>query len=146
MKRSLAAAILLAMGGVSWVIFNYWRRQTAHQPGNVYVVTLTPGLTRDSGELKRVSIQGQTDSVQFQLVLPNGEYQKYDVELQTSESPTIYTRENLAAEFMDGSRKVVVTVPAKLLPGGDYQLKLSGADNLGQTEYLSKYFFRVVSR
>ena len=53
LSYSLAAATLLIVGGLSWVIFNNWRQQTTHQPGNVYVVTLTPGLTRDSGEIKK---------------------------------------------------------------------------------------------
>jgi hypothetical protein len=141
---ALAGAMLLIVAGVSWVAFNNWRKQTPPQPGNVYVVSLTPGLTRDSGELKRVTIPGKTDSVQLQLILPDTEYQKYKVELQSSEGRTIQSQDNLAAQLIDGSRKVVVPVPAKLLPVGDYQLRLSGVDNLGQTEPLSRYYFRVV--
>lgn len=141
---SFAAAILLIAVGVSWVVLNNWKQQTQH-PGNVYVVTLTPGLTRDdTSALKRVTIQGPTDGVQLQLMVPTGEYQKYQVELQTSESRTIYTQENLAAEVRDGSRKVLLTVPATLLPVGDYQLTLGGINNAGQIEPVGKYFFRVV--
>jgi hypothetical protein len=141
---SLAAAILLIAIGVSWVVFNNWNKQK-QQPGNVYVATLTPGLTRDnSAALKRVIIQGPTDGVQLQLILPNGEYQKYRVELQTSESGNIYTQENLAGEVRDGNRQVVITVPATLLPVGDYQLSLSGVNSAGQFESVGKYFFRVV--
>jgi hypothetical protein len=142
---SLAAAMLLIAVGVSWVVFNNWRQRTPQRPGNVYVVTLTPGQTRDdSSGLKRVIVQGPTDGVQLQLMVPTGENQKYKVELQTSEGRNIFTQENLEAEVRDGSRQVVITVPARLLAVGDYQVSLGGLDRLGQTEPLGKYFFRVV--
>src|SRR5260370_403883 len=47
---SLAAAVLVIVGVVSWVAFRTWRNSIPREPGQVLAIELTPGITRDDGE------------------------------------------------------------------------------------------------
>ena len=52
----------------------------------------------------------------------------------------------LVAIELDDTEAVVLGVPAKLLPHGDYALKLSGMTASGGLEDVGKYHFRVVQK
>jgi hypothetical protein len=140
---SLVAAVLLAMIGVSWTVLKS-SRPTTHLAGNVLLVTLTPGLSRESGEIKSIRIQPGIDSVQLQLGLISDEYQIYRAELLNSERSSVLTKEDLKPEYAPGNKIVNLTVPVELLKRDDYRVKLSGRRPDGGHEDVGGYVFRVV--
>jgi hypothetical protein len=139
---SLAAAMLLIVAGISWVVFNNWRQQAPHQPENVYVVTLTPGLTRDSGELKRLSVPADTDTVQLRLELPSTRFLSYRAEVVDVAGKLILLEDEIKSA--DTSPKFVeLNIRHQLLAPGDYQVKVSGRLSGGGSESIGSYPFRV---
>jgi hypothetical protein len=123
---ALAAAILLMVGSVSWLAFNHWRPQTPPQSGLVYVAALTPGLTRDSGELKRLSIPPDTSTVQLRLVLTSDENPSYRAEVLTSDRSSVLVIDDLKAQTLDRERFIILSIPAGILKRDDYAVRVSG--------------------
>ncbi|HUS09452.1 MAG TPA: hypothetical protein VMZ30_03215 [Pyrinomonadaceae bacterium] len=139
---SLAAAILVAVGGVAWVIFNNWGAQTT-LPGTTYVATLTPGLTRDSGEVKRLSLPPATGTVQLRLVVTSDEDQSYRAELLNSERTSVLVFNDLKPQNQNGERLIQFAIPARILKRDDYQVRLSIRRSDGSYEEIPSYQFRV---
>jgi hypothetical protein len=141
--RSFAAAMLLIVAGVSWVVFNNWRQQTPSEPGAVYVVALAPGLTRDGGEIQKVNLSAAIDTVELRLALPQSDYQIYRSVVLTDSQSEVWASADLAAATDAGESFVVSRVPAKLLVVGDYRMKLRGRASNGSFEDVASYQFRV---
>jgi hypothetical protein len=135
--------VLLAVIGISWTVFNNLR-PTPRKPGNILAVTLTPGLTRESGETKTIHIPPGTDSVQLQLELVSDEYQASRAELLTSEGASLFVKEDLKPESEIGKKIINLTVPAGLLKRDDYRVKLGGRRPDGSYEDIGGYAFRVL--
>lgn len=141
---SLAAALLVSVAAVSWLAVG---RRTSQSPRNVYAVTLTTGLTRDSGETRRVTPPDGADTLRLRLELPaDADYASYRFELQTPEGRTVHTGDHLKPAETDGRPAVEADVPTELLPAGDYQLKLSGLSTGGDAEPVGRYPFRITAR
>lgn len=111
-----------------------------------FALTLTPGLARDAGVMTKAVIPGRADTVQLRLELPSDEYRSYRAALQTVEGRTLLTGEDLMAENLNGTKLAIFNVPAKLLPTGDYQIKLSGTAGDAEGEAVGTYAFRILSR
>jgi hypothetical protein len=141
---SLAAAILLIVGGVSWLVLNNWRQQTPGQSGTVYVATLTPGLTRAGGEFKRLSFPPDTSTVQLRLVLKSDEDQSYRAELLTSERASVLVVDDLKPQTQDSERFIILSIPTRILKRDDYEVKVSGRQAEGSYQETDRYQFRVV--
>jgi hypothetical protein len=139
---SLAAAILLAVGSFAWVIFNNWRVQTT-QPGTTYVATLTPGLTRDSGEVKRLFLPSGTGTVQLRLLVTSGENESYRAELLNSARTSVWVIDDLKPQNQSGERFIQLAIPARILKHDDYQVRLSIRRSDGIYEEIPSYQFRV---
>jgi hypothetical protein len=140
---SLMAAMLLIVGGIFWALINNWQRQTTQQSDTVLTVLLTPGLTRDGGELKRVAIRSGTGTVQLQLELPRDEYRSYRAIVLSSDRSEVWNGVNLHADEQDGIKLVAANVPASVLSPGDYQVRLSGQLLSGSFEDIADYRFRI---
>lgn len=136
---ALAAAILLMMGSVSWIVFHKWRQQ---QPGNTYIVTLTPGLVRDAGETKKITAPPGTDTLRLRLELPINEYESFRAALLNEERREVWAREGLRPGT--SGNLIDFDVPAKLVSPGDYQVKVSGRLTNGNVEELSAFRFRII--
>ena len=67
-----------------------------------------------------------------------GNYQAYQAVLQTLDGADLWSR-NLSRELRRA--RLTVTVPAKLLPPGDYVLVLKGKTADGQLEEIDEYHF-----
>jgi cell division protein FtsB len=107
---------------------------------------LAPGrVTRDMGEMKRVTIPRGANWVQLQLDLGAGDYKRYQAVLQ-KEGEEISTQITPRIKTGDDTEAVVFTLPAKLLPHGDYILRLSGIPVSGDPEDIGSYSFRVLQK
>ena len=139
----LLAAMLLMIGGISWNLFNNWRQQSSLPAGEVVAVALTPGLTRDSGETKRIAISPGIGILRLQLQIATADYASYRVVVLSNDRSEIWRRADLPAQALAGSRTVVADVPANSLGAGDYQIRLSGQAANGAFEDLATYQLRI---
>ena len=139
---ALAAAVVIGFIGISWIAFNSLR-PTPRGSGKLLIVSLTPGLTRENGEIKSITIAPETESVQLNLELPATEFPGYQAELLTGERESLLVKADLRPESVDGKRFINFTIPAELLKRNDYRVRLSGRTAAGTYEPLSSYTFRV---
>ena len=110
-------------------------------PATFLSFLLTPGLSRDIDSTKRLTIPSNISQARLQLSLKRpGSYQSYQAVLQTLDGANLWSR-NLPRS---SGRAVTVTVPAKLLPPGDYVLLLKGKTADGQLEEVDEYHFNTV--
>ena len=140
---SLMAAMLLLVGGISWAVFNAWKQQQTPQPGNVLAVVLTPGLTREGGEIKRITIPPGTGVVRLQLEIPKNDYNNYRVSVVSVDRTTVWSGNHVQASDQGGTKLITADVPAASLTSGDYQVKVSGQLPNGTFEDTASYSFRV---
>jgi hypothetical protein len=140
---ALAAAVVLLVGGVSWLLLHDWRQQATLQPGNTYVVTLTPGLVRDGGETKKITAPPGTEMLRLRLELPGDEYESFRAALLNEDRTEVWTREGLRPGT--SGNLIDFDVPAKLVPPGDYQVQVSGRLTNGNVEELSAFRFRIIN-
>ncbi|HEX7176184.1 MAG TPA: hypothetical protein VF240_13060 [Pyrinomonadaceae bacterium] len=138
---SLAAALLLAVVAVSWVAFDRpARREVAFR--NPYAVTLTPGLTRGSGEPARIQLPAGADALRLRLELPAAEHESYRAALLTAERAEVWAADELRPAA--GSAAIDMDIPASVVGPGDYHVTVSGRAAGGRLEDVSRYTFRVV--
>jgi hypothetical protein len=148
LRSSLAAISVIVVLGFSWIVLTRLLSPEpgSDQPHSVFIATLSSGLTRDGGETTRISIPPDKDMVRLQLPLelPSSGYQSYTAELKTTENITLLSRDKLQSEVKDAHKVVSFDVPAQVLKGGDYQVRLSGVGDSGAAEPVGRYPFRVV--
>jgi hypothetical protein len=111
--------------------------------GTVLAVELVPGRTRGDEETKQITVTAGTNTVQLQLRIPNDvAHQAYRAILQTTDGREILRQENIRPDPASNDR-VICPIPANLLKPSDYDLKLSGRNQQGEYEDVSRYYFRV---
>jgi hypothetical protein len=144
---SLAIALLLLVGGVTWIALKNLRGQNhpgEENPNTVLAVTLTPGALRGAGMLERVVIPARVEIVRLQLKLPTIEYVSYSAAVKAVGGQEIFTADNLKAETTGEGLTLRVSIPAAKLNNEDYKLNLTGLDTNGQPEKVGRYDFRVI--
>jgi hypothetical protein len=110
----------------------------------VAILTLTPGVFRGAGTSQQTLVLGSTKSwVHLQLAM-DGNYARYEAELQTVEGRTITHITGSEIQTRANEELVVLRVPANLLNPGDYILKLSGMGRNGEPDAVEFYSFRTV--
>jgi hypothetical protein len=144
-RMSLIAAILLVSVSLIWTLFRSYEQRRL-KPNNAFAVVLKPNLSRDAGELQRVSIPKDADALQLRLRLAAEEYPSYGVVFKTAEGKTILVQDNLKAETIDGEKAVVLNVPTETIAPGDYQLKLNANAPGGEPLNVGTYFLRITSK
>jgi hypothetical protein len=142
---SFAAAALLIVFGTAWIVVKNWTSQTPHEPGNILVVALSPGLSRDErGTIKEITIPPGTDAVQLKLRISGDvQYQSYRASLQTSDGVEKLRVSDLKTTATGNSVIVQLQAAAGLLTRGDYYVKLSGLNPRGEYDDVGRYSFRV---
>ena len=123
---------------------NVW---LASRPGPASVgattLVLASGLLRADGALPRVAVPAGAAGVRLVLELPGDDYPRYRAALLDDDGIEVWAASRLKAETTDGRTSIALLVPAALLPGGDYQVKLSGITRSGEEEALFSSPFRV---
>ncbi|HEX8187661.1 MAG TPA: hypothetical protein VF586_04880 [Pyrinomonadaceae bacterium] len=110
------------------------------------VFTLTPGLVRGEGEgQKRIPPPPPGDRLIARLDLAANEYRSYRASLQTLDGKELHSLPNLRARAGGGGMVIPFPLPAaRLAPGNDYQIVLSGKAPDGAYEEVGTYYFRVL--
>lgn len=109
-------------------------------------LSLTPGVLRESTNSRRITITEETLAVQLRLVLTGERFNSYEATLLTNEDTVVFAVGALAPEENEGESVLILRIPAKSLPDGDYQLKLHGSSAGGQTAEADTYSFQVVHK
>ena len=101
--------------------------------------SLTPGLLRDQGSLRRVDVPAGARTVRLRLEVQTSADQMYRAALLDAQGGEIWAQAGLPPE----RSAVTIVVPARVLTRGDYQITLSRTASGGQQEPLATYNFRV---
>jgi len=106
---------------------------------------LTAGLVRDGGqaETSRLVIPAGIEQVRLRLKIKEGGYPRYRVSIQTADGRILRTLPNLRP---NAANVFTIALPSRLLTSGEYALALSGINENGESDSLSKTLFRVESK
>lgn len=144
LSYSLATALVLIVGTVSWFALKNWRSAGPTAPGKVLAVTLTPGLTRSVGnEIKRISIAPDVGTLHLRLQLTRDDYPSYRASLLRDDRSDVWTGDHLPPMNDGGIKVIPADIPARLLTPGDYQIKLAGKPSNGPYEDVATYNFLI---
>jgi Sec-independent protein translocase protein TatA len=121
------------------------RAQPPRSPFLAFV--LSPGLLRDVNGPKRLLIPPGVGALRLQLDLKKrGDYPRYRVALKTLDDAELWSQDVARAHVPGVGRAVILSLPAKLLPEGDYVLTLLGATADGALAEIDDYHFSIVKR
>ena len=113
---------------------------------SIATLLLTPGLTRDGGEMRELVV-GKASHVHLTLSLRrNTGHPSYRAVLRTLEGAEVWSQSGLSARRAGARQAVVVQLRSTLLAGGDYELILQGAGPAGNYEDVDEYYFRIVKK
>jgi hypothetical protein len=139
----LAVALLVSCA-ITWVVI---RSMSSGAPRQVATVLLTPGgQTRAGGDLQLVDIPVGADVVQLRLRLVAVDFQSYHATLLNEDGVLLLNASNLKPEPVEGTQAIVMTLPARNIQPGGYQLRLDGVYPDGNSESIDAYRFKVVRR
>lgn len=146
-RRPLIAFSLLAVVGFA-ILAVYWA--TFHKEGagshSSHVITLAAGATRSLGSrFPRETIPADASTIELRLVVTEIRHRTYKADIQ-SETTRITDLTSSQTREENGEKSVVFSVTANRLPPDDYQVKLSGTDDAGQTEFIDSYVFGIAKR
>jgi hypothetical protein len=114
--------------------------QPPNAPASVFSFVLTPSAFRDGSNLPRLKLPAAARTVQLRLRLDNPQsFREFIVQIETIEGTNVWRSNRLTAS----GRQVLVSLPARLLPGNDYLVKLSGRAGGGQQQEIAGYPMRV---
>jgi hypothetical protein len=104
---------------------------------------LTAGL-RDTGEANTFSVPSGAETVVLKIVLETGDYSSYSALIQTASGANVWRRGRLRPPRGRNGSFLVLELPARLLPAGEYVLELGGEAG-GKVEEITGYSFRILS-
>lgn len=115
-------------------------------PPRVASYALVAGALRSGGDMSRIAVpRGDRDLVRFSLVLDGLVEGPYRAELNTAEGQKVLVRNQLRATVIKDEVTVVLEVPARLLPAGDYQLKLTSQKPSSRNQPAGSFYFRALN-
>lgn len=120
---------------------------TAAPGSTIASLTLLPGISRSGGDKPTLSIARDARLVRLQIGIdPEDRYPAFAVDLRSVAGRQVWTSENLVARNRLGARSIRLTLPARALQAGEYELKLIGVTEGGATEDVGFYYFEVRRR
>ena len=139
---SVAFGVLVLMLGISWVLINTMRTVSIDRPGNVVSAVVAPVL--DDGQVNRITIPIDTDTLRLDLIIEGDAYRSYRAVLLRDDGAEAWRREDLKLQNQMGNRFIVVNIPASALTTGYYQIKVSGKLPNDTFEDVDDYRFGAV--
>jgi hypothetical protein len=107
------------------------------------VLTLRHNVVRGDAGDRDVGITSSVTQVRLLVEVPPNPYKTYVATLQTEAGEDLGSVSALESRSEEGAHFVVINIPAKLIPRGDYQLKLGGTREDGQADAVGTYSFRT---
>lgn len=143
LSYSLAAAVVLVVVSVSWIVIKNWRSTQPNGTGKVLAVVLTTGTTRSGGEIPRILITPGVDTVELRLEVVKSDHTSYRAILLADDRSEVWSRDDLMPTNVAGATFILANIPASLLADGDYRLRVSRRSSDGSFEDIGTYNFRV---
>jgi anti-sigma-K factor RskA len=126
------------------------RKENRRLEASTFAVTLESGSLRGEGSFKKFPVPKGVKTVLLKLQFNNDEEgtkqqeAEYEAELKNGDIKTIHQAEKLRpSPARGGGRFVTVSVPARLLPAGNYYLILRKREPGGNVEGVGTYYFSV---
>jgi hypothetical protein len=142
MAFSLLVVACLASLGLYWGLVH----KDGVDSGKSQVITLAAGTARSTGAgLHRETIAPDTSTIELRLVVLELRHRTYKADFE-SETTKVTNVTSSQTREENGEKSVVFSVPTRQLPPDDYQVKLSGTDDTGQTEFIDSYSFGIAKR
>ena len=136
----MAIAALMVLGGL-WVIL---KKDQSPEPSGLYAAVLKTGQTRGGGPENKFGVPTGTGTIELKAELQGNSYPSYQAVITDENKSEIARAKNLRETNDSGTRILKWDIPARLLPPGDYSLRVSGVDANGKIEELRSYPFRVL--
>jgi hypothetical protein len=105
----------------------------------VFSFLLTPGATRGTEQIKRLTIPSGTELVQLQLDLEGDRHPRYSATLKTTSGAQVWEQAGLNPQ-PDGS--ILCRVPAAVFKSGSYELALTATSGRSP-EVVAYYYFQA---
>ena len=108
---------------------------------------LTPGLTREAGGTNKLVIPPGVQYLRLQLSVESGKnYKGYRASLLRIGGAEVWSRAISGSQLEGGGKSAVLrslelSLPARLLSGGEYLLTLTGTTEAGESEVVGDYPF-----
>lgn len=136
--------ILVAVLLATLVVWVYVKKLPTPQTtaARMPALTLSAGLPKPGGGIKKLRAPAQNDEVKVELELTKSDFKKYKTQL-FRENQVLASQEELPIVSRNAHYIVPVTFTGYLLTPGEYQLKLSGVPDSGQPTMIDVYSFRV---
>lgn len=158
---AVSAAVLLMLVLVSPLIIRFLRAprspdhraeveralaQLNHAPSPIPIqssaqVALQPTLLRETSELKKVTVTGETKFIRLSLENTGSTSDRYAVSVRKIEGEELFRVVDLRAE---SSGSILLIIPAEFLPRADYQIELYTGAADGTPQSLATYYLRVL--
>lgn len=107
---------------------------------------LWPGISRSGGNRPTLVVPQAATLARLQVGLePEDQYEKFQVELRTLQGREVWTQGNMRSRRSRAGRVLVLSVPARSLAAGEYELALKGVADQ-RVEEVRYYYFTVVKR
>jgi hypothetical protein len=140
---SIVVVVCVGLAVLGWLLIKSPLIDRARGPAQqTIVVTLAPGAMRSGGAIQHVSAPPKGTDLKLELEVAGAGFRDYEAQL-FREREHLQTRPGLKAEPRGEHHVVPVTIEGEILTPGDYQLKLTGVMDSGQTELIDRYSFRV---
>ena len=113
-------------------------------PGpDIIALALTPGMDRSSRP-KKLVVSPATLLVQLQLYLEHDDYPSYSASVETAEDAQLWKKNGLKTHPGSEGGRVTLGIPAAILQGNVYLVRLTGVAADGKVEDVGDYHFLVV--
>jgi hypothetical protein len=110
-------------------------------------LALLPGIPRSGSARPKLVLLQSARLVRLQVgIEPEDQYKNFRVEMHGPGGQQILTRDGLSARKSGAGRIVVLSLPAKMLDPGQYELALKGVTDEGRTEDVGYYYFDVLKK
>jgi hypothetical protein len=121
-------------------------KMQAQRVPSVVSLVLNPATVREKAPMKKVYLPG-AGLLKLRLKLKREvEYKSYQVILLTVEGDEKWSQGMLQAQRTDSGRSIVLSLPARILAEGDYELRLKGYAADGALEETGDYYYLSISR
>jgi hypothetical protein len=117
------------------------QREGRQLPTSIASIFLMPLALRSSGGGQQLTLSPSTKTVQLKLSIEPTVYSSYNVSVE-SDGGVVFSQDRLKAQ----RHALVVSIPARRLPPGDYLVSVKGARASGQIESVNDYQFRILQR
>jgi hypothetical protein len=112
----------------------------------VAAFSLRLGLLRDGAEQQILAIAPAPDVIELRLNLKSVDFKKYSATLTTPEGTPVWKQAQVGVRPSQTGGRIALRVPARLLPAGDYILRVDGMNPAGESVELGDSYFRVARK